>query len=155
LTIPGEDQRTEVLKDLTFIHAPAELLPTWWTQFPVRMPVLAGWAGGTRAEVLTLDSDDALLDQAFAALSHIFEVSKGVLEAELVEFYTHNWHKDPFAAGAYSYIPVGGLEAQTQLARPVADTIFFAGEATNTVGHHGTVHGALATGLRAAREMLA
>jgi len=36
----------------------------------------------------------------------------------------------------------------------VEDTIFFAGEATNTEGHHGTVHGALATGIRAAREIL-
>ena len=27
------------------------------------------------------------------------------------------------------------------------------GEATNTEGHHGTVHGAIATGLRAARQI--
>ena len=141
-------------EDLTFVHAPAELLPTWWTQFPVRTPLLAGWAGGTRAEVLTVESDDALLDQAIVALSHIFRVSKRVLEEELVESYLHNWQKDKFALGAYSYIPVGGLGAQAQLARPVDDTIFFAGEATNTEGHHGTVHGALATGIRAAREIL-
>ena len=147
-------QQEEELKDLTFVHAPAELLPTWWTQFPVRTPLLVGWAGGTRAEVLTVESDDALLDHAIAALSRIFAVSKRMLEEELVESYLHNWQKDKFALGAYSYIPVGGLEAQTQLARPVADTIFFAGEATNTEGHHGTVHGALATGLRAAREIL-
>jgi monoamine oxidase len=154
LTIPGEDERREGLKDLTFIHAPAELLPTWWTQFPVRTPLLAGWAGGTRADKLSFESDDALLDHAFEALRHIFGVSKASLEAGLVEFYVHNWQKDPFAAGAYSYIPLGGLEAQAQLARPVDETIFFAGEATNREGHHGTVHGALATGIRAAREIL-
>jgi monoamine oxidase len=154
LTIPGEDERQEQLKDLTFIHAPAELLPTWWTQFPVRTPLLVGWAGGTRAEKLSLQSDDALLDHAFEALRHIFGVSKQVLEEGLAEFYTHNWQKDPFAAGAYSYVPVDGLKAQAQLARPLEDTIFFAGEAANTEGHHGTVHGALATGIRAAREIL-
>ncbi len=34
------------------------------------------------------------------------------------------------------------------------DTLFFAGEATNSDGHHGTVHGAIATGARAACEIL-
>jgi len=141
------------LKDLTFVHAVAETLPTWWSQFPLRAPVLAGWAGGTRADRLSLESEDALLDHALESLSHIFRTSKPFLEQALVEFYTHNWHKDPFSAGAYSYIPVGGLDAQAHLAQPLDDTLFFAGEATNTGGHHGTVHGAIATGLRAAREI--
>ena len=155
LTLRSEDGDTVDLKDLTFIHAASESLPTWWTQFPVRTPLLVGWAGGTRADRLSLESDDALLDHAFESLSHIFRTSKTVLEQELAEFYTHNWHRDPFSAGAYSYIPVGGLDAQAQLARPLDDTLFFAGEATNTEGHHGTVHGAIATGLRAAREVRA
>ena len=142
------------LKDLTFIHALAETLPTWWSQFPVRAPLLVGWAGGTRADRLSLESEDSLLDHAFESLSHIFRTSKSFLEQSLVEFYTHNWHKDPFSAGAYSYIPVGGLDAQARLAQPLEDTLFFAGEATNTEGHHGTVHGAIATGLRAAREVV-
>jgi monoamine oxidase len=32
--------------------------------------------------------------------------------------------------------------------------VFFAGEATEWNGHHATVHGALASGERAAREVL-
>jgi monoamine oxidase len=140
--------------DFTFIHAPAESLPTWWSQFPVRAPLLAGWAGGTRAETLSLESDDALLDHALESLCHIFRESKPVLEQSLAEFYTHNWHRDPFSAGAYSYIPVGGLDAESELARPLDDTLFFAGEATNSDGHFGTVHGAIATGLRAARQII-
>ena len=139
--------------DFTFIHSPAESLPTWWSQFPGRAPLLAGWAGGTRAEKLSLESDDALLDHALESLSHIFRESKSFLEQALVEFYMHNWHKDPFSAGAYSYIPVGGVDAEAQLARPLDDTLFFAGEATNSDGHFGTVHGAIATGLRAAKEI--
>jgi monoamine oxidase len=149
-TLGGEDD----LRDFTFIHAPAEPLPTWWSQFPVRAPLLAGWAGGTRAERLSLESDDALLDHALESLSHIFRTSKSVLEQSLEGFYTHNWHKDPFSAGAYSYIPVGGLDAEAELARPFEGTLFFAGEATNSEGHFGTVHGAIATGLRAAREVI-
>jgi monoamine oxidase len=140
-------------EDFTFIHSPAELLPTWWSQSPARTPLLAGWAGGTRAEKLSLESDDALLDHALESLSHILRVSKPDLEGSLAEFYTHNWHRDRFSAGAYSYIPVGGVDAEAQLGRPLDDTLFFAGEATNSAGHFGTVHGAIATGLRAAREI--
>ena len=151
LILPGDGD----LKDFTFIHAPAESLPTWWSQFPVRAPLLAGWAGGTRAEKLSLESDDALLDHALESLSHIFRLSKSALEESLSEFYTHNWHRDPFSAGAYSYIPVGGMDAEAQLARPLENTLFFAGEATNSEGHFGTVHGAIATGLRAAHEIKA
>lgn len=155
LTVRGEGDRPASLKDFTFIHAPAESLPTWWTQFPVRAPILAGWAGGTRAEKLLTESDDTLLDHSFQALSHLFGTTKTFFEELLEDFYTHNWQKDPFAAGAYSYIPVDGIDAQAQLARPLEDTLFFAGEATNTDGHHGTVHGAISSGLRASKEILA
>lgn len=155
LTIPAQGNARADLKELTFIHAPQEPLPTWWTQFPADVPLLAGWAGGTRAERLAHESDDALLDHSLQVLSRFFQTAKTSLEGKLEAFYTHNWQTDPFSTGAYSYIPVGGIDAQQELARPVEDTLFFAGEATNTTGHQGTVHGAIATGLRAAREITA
>ena len=34
------------------------------------------------------------------------------------------------------------------------DTLFCAGETLNTEGHHGTVHGAIASGLHAAQEIM-
>jgi monoamine oxidase len=154
LTLPGEKNERADLKKMTFVHAPAEVLPTWWTQFPVTTPLLTGWAGGSRADTLSLESEDSLLEHSLESLSHIFMTSKQFLEDSLQQFYTHNWHKDPFTAGAYSYIPVGGLAAPSELAKPLEDTLFFAGEATNDMGHHATVHGAIATGLRAAKEIL-
>lgn len=155
LTIQGEHNGSEDLQELTFIHAPQEPLPTWWTQFPGDALLLAGWAGGPRAEKLAHESEDALLDHSLQVLTHIFQTPKNFLEAKLEAFYTHNWQTDPFSTGAYSYITVDGIDAQAELARPVEDTLFFAGEATNTTGHQGTVHGAIATGLRAAREIKA
>jgi monoamine oxidase len=68
--------------------------------------------------------------------------------------FTHDWQADPFARGAYSYAAVGGMNAAETLAAPVANTLFFAGEATNCDGYNGTVHGAIATGTRAAKELL-
>lgn len=161
LSLPADDGTRAELKDFAFIHAPDEMPPTWWTQLPVRAPLLVGWAGGTRAEKLlgatsdvtgsTATSPDALRDQSLAALSHIFAVPVRLIEDSLVDFYTHDWATDPFSLGAYSYIPVGGLKAQAALAEPVENTIYFAGEAANKKGHQGTVHGALASGLRAAQ----
>jgi monoamine oxidase len=46
------------------------------------------------------------------------------------------------------------MDAAAKLAEPVAGTLYFAGEATNADGYNGTVHGAIATGLRAATELL-
>jgi monoamine oxidase len=68
--------------------------------------------------------------------------------------YYHDWQLDPFARGAYSYITVGGAAARAALAAPLADTLFFAGEATDTEGEAATVTGALQSGVRAAREAL-
>jgi uncharacterized protein with NAD-binding domain and iron-sulfur cluster len=47
------------------------------------------------------------------------------------------------------------MGAPQALADAVKDTLFFGGEAANKEGHNGTVHGALASGKRAAREVMA
>src|SRR2546426_5360317 len=57
--------------------------------------------------------------------------------------------------GRSAPVPVGAITAPVKLAEPIANTLFFAGEATNTAGHSGTVHGAIATRYRAADEILA
>jgi len=51
-------------------------------------------------------------------------------------------------------VAVGGHGARRALAEPLRDTLFFAGEAADFEGEHGTVAGALQSGARAAREVL-
>lgn len=64
------------------------------------------------------------------------------------------WAADPFALGAYSYLPVGATPAdRATLAEPVRDRLLLAGEAT-WVDAPATVHGALASGRRAAQRLL-
>jgi monoamine oxidase len=153
LALPcGEGKRS--LSGMSFLHAPEAAVPTWWTARPLLAPLLVGWAGGTAADRLTSKGEGFLVESALASLSQILGVARADVDGQLEAAYTHDWQADPFARGAYSYLPVGGLEAQNILARPVEDTLYFAGEATNTDGHNGTVHGALATGVRAARELL-
>jgi monoamine oxidase len=136
---------------LGFLQTAAEAFPTWWTSYPVLAPLLIGWAGGPAADALSGLADEAILERALDILSRVFRVSA---RSRLAAWYLHNWQTDPLAGGAYSYIGVHGLADQRALAEPVADTLFFAGEATELDGHHATVHGALATGERAAREVL-
>ncbi len=131
-----------------FAHAFEEPIPTWWSDD--RGPMLVGWAGGPKADALLRLARVRLVDEALGILSRIFGVRKDSLHRRLSAVHTHNWRTDPFSRGAYSYIPVRGLELPGTLAAPVADTLFFAGEACEV--ESGTVHGALASGLRAAKE---
>ena len=68
--------------------------------------------------------------------------------------FSHDWQADPFSRGAYSYAAVGGSVAGEELGAPLDGTLFFAGEATESDGQNATVHGAIASGKRAAREVL-
>jgi len=152
LDIPGAG--VEDSRQLGFIHYPEAPIPTWWSLLPLHAPVLVGWAGGTGAEKFAAKSESELVSEALHSLKRIFGVSETSLRNALLHSYWHDWNADPFSRGAYAYLPVNGLDMQQQLARPVQDTIFFAGEATS-LGHIGTVHGAIDSGQRAAREILA
>jgi monoamine oxidase len=154
LKLPAADGSTKDLSQLAFIHAPREAVPTWWTQAPTRAPMLVGWAGGLHAEQLLAENRKDLIDEGLESMSRIFRISRAEIETLVESSHTRNWSSDPFSRGAYSYVPVGALAAQGELGRAEADTLFFAGEATNTDGHSGTVHGAIASGLRAAHEIM-
>jgi monoamine oxidase len=65
-----------------------------------------------------------------------------------------DWGGDPWSAGAFSYPHPGVGQAACDWAAPVRRTLFFAGEATTAGSVTPSVHGALRTGLRAAREVM-
>lgn len=141
------------ISDAGFLFSDERLFPTWWTALPVRAPVLTGWSAGPHADELAGKPYPTLISAALATLARITGSSAEHLSGMLEASYLHNWHEDPFARGAYSYVPAGAIAARKTLAEPVAETLFFAGEATNTQGHGGTVHGAIASGLRAVVQM--
>ncbi len=66
------------------------------------------------------------------------------------------WTADPYSRGAYSYCRVGSpYEADIRaLGAAVGSSLYFAGEATS-VDYPSTVHGALLSGQRAAKQVLA
>jgi monoamine oxidase len=140
---------------LSFIHAPEQPVPVWWTQRALRAPVLVAWVGGPRGVALGTLDRDALVDTCLASLAATLGREVGEVREEFVAAFTHDWSHDPFARGAYTYARVGGADAGARLAAPLHDTLFFAGEATAAGGNTGTVHGALESGERAAHEVLA
>jgi monoamine oxidase len=138
-------------RDFGFIHDFDAPLPTWWSD--PRGPVLTAWAGGSKAESLMSRSSADLEEIALETIAKLLNHNSGAVRQQLVRSYTHHWASDPFARGAYSYIPVNGLDLPKTLAAPVDGTLFFAGEATVSDAQMGTVFGAMESGLRAAREI--
>jgi len=133
--------------DAGFFQAPDLTFPTFWTARPVHAPVLAAWMGGPGAARLGQRPVAEVVRTASDNVQSLF----GGHPLELEAAYWHDWQSDPFSRGAYSYVTVGGQNARGELAAPLNDTLFFAGEATDSEG--GTVTGALHSGTRAAREV--
>ncbi len=121
--------------------------------WPLRLPMLTAWAGGPRALALAGLTKPALKRAAVESLGEIFGRRASKILVLLEGFHAYDWASDPLSRGAYSYVTVGGARAG-RLARPIEKTLFFAGEATDTSGQASTVAGALASGQRAAKELL-
>lgn len=139
---------------MSLLTAPGILFPTWWTSEPVQSSRIVAWAGYGQTLQLCEMGEGEVVDHALESAAKIFRKKKAHLEASLVRADYHNWTKDPHTRGAYSYVKTGGISAQSQLAKAIEDTIFFAGEACHHRGNHATVDGALETGVWAAKDIL-
>ena len=144
----------ENLDQLSFLHLTRGLFGTWWSAYPGTEPRLVAWCGGPAARTLAGVPPREITARALEELAAAFGRRPAALAREVRQIWVHDWTNDPFARGAYSYQLVGGVEAARSLARPIDGTLFFAGEASDTSGSTGTVHGALASGSRAAAQVL-
>ena len=145
--------RKGALANLTFLQGSDPDIGVWWTLAPLRAPMLVGWAGGRRGAALALLSLDERRELAIGAAARNFGIPRRRLASLLVDCWTHNWEDDPFARGAYSYPLVGGSRAGEMLAKPIRGTLYIAGEATVEESDSGTVHGAIRSGHRAAKQV--
>ena len=108
-------------------------------------PIVVGHVKGPRAAVarkVTWSMSNA------SWLLHQLDPSLGAA----IEVVSHDWGADLFARGAHT-MPTRGSEAGAfEWARPLADVVFFAGEASAGRAGRGLVQGALSSGRRAAQE---
>lgn len=136
-------------KGMSFLFAAGEAVPVWWTSSPDGSPAVTGWIGGPKAAAGP--TGEALRDAAVATLGKVF--GREDVGDLLVDWVAHDWQRDSLTLGAYSFAPVGAAEASDALAQPFEDTLYFAGEHTDTTGHWGTTHAALRSGMRVVKEI--
>jgi monoamine oxidase len=125
----------------------------WWRPGILRddeAPVITAFFGGSAVERFRSLGEDAPL----AAVRDLEDFYGMKLEHRLKHARFVDWPADPYARMSYSYLPLGGGGMRAQLAAPIDNVLFFAGEASNPV-RPSTVHGALESGIRAAEELLA
>ena len=140
--------------EMSFLFSDEGTPRVWWTPSPRSVAQIKGWVGGPKALASEHIDDDTFSQAGLRLLAKMFGETKHHLHELLISWHTHDWRRDPLSLGAYSYAPKGAVSASTATTAPVSDTLYFAGEHTDTTGHWGTVHGALSSGLRAAQQIL-
>jgi monoamine oxidase len=141
------------LPELEFLLSDAPV-PTWWSPLPAATPQLTGWLAGPAAQRLRDAPAATLVQLALESLSYLLATPLATLQTQLRAHDVRNWGSEPYTYGAYSYPTVGASAACAALAAPVADTLFFAGEAVYEGPYAGTVEAALVSGQAAAHDLL-
>jgi len=145
--------RDHAPRDLELVHNGGDAFPTFWVRSSGGAHQLTAWAGGPHAQALAGCGAEPLAERAIDGFAHAIGMPRDRLEAAVLDHHFHDFAADPFARGAYSYTRVGGDGAADVLANPLGDRLWFAGEATDRETE-GTVAGALASGTRAANQIL-
>lgn len=117
---------------------------------PFDRPMITLFASGLTAQELFSRGADIAIAEAHLLISKLF--GNDTLK-EITAVRATNWIGDPHFLGAYSVLSPGGGEARAELAHPVEDRIFFAGEATSIDGFS-TAHGAYNSGLAAMKLII-
>jgi monoamine oxidase len=111
---------------------------------------IEAYFGGSLARDLEAEGDAAFLDFALAELTALLGSD---FASRISPLRVHRWGADPFARGSYSSALPGTSENRALLAEPVADRLFFAGEACSP-DHYSTAQGGYLTGIEAAEQVM-
>lgn len=112
---------------------------------------IEAYFGGRLASQLESSDDVGFLDFAVGELVALLG-SNFARRVKLLKL--KRWGTDPFSRGSYSYALPGKADCRAELAAPVEDRLFFAGEACSR-GDYSTAHGAYLSGVAAAEAVIA
>ncbi len=135
------------------LYVPGANPDEWWSSargHGVEVEILTSLATGDKARELLAMPEEQALQSALETLRQAL----GCPELTPGKALLAHWQNDPYALGAYSKASVGASQARRILAQPVGNRLFFAGEHTASNAWAATVHGAYASGRRAAREIV-
>jgi predicted NAD/FAD-dependent oxidoreductase len=119
--------------------------------------------GGDLAQIFEVSDDGWVYAEVSGAqaetIASIFGDPLNIIQQEFEQLYPGAINQITESTlqqwqGNRSYDPVGVGDAREVIASSINNKIFFAGEATHLGGHHGTMHGAMETSLRAVTEIL-
>ncbi|WP_276309735.1 flavin monoamine oxidase family protein [Meiothermus hypogaeus] len=136
------------------LYVPGANPDEWWSSTAghgVGVEILTALATGDKARELLALPEEAALKNALQTLRQAL----GRPDLTPNKARLAHWQDEPHILGAYSKASVGASKARSVLARPVGYRLFFAGEHTASNAWAATVHGAYASGRRAAQEILA
>jgi len=129
------------------------IIPTWWTQYPHRKPLLTGWIAGPSSVKMKNYSEKKFKNLLLTSLSSIFSMPFKELESRLKIFEIMNWINEPHILGGYSYSTLKTEMARDVLLTPFENKFYFAGEYL-TKNSSSTVDDALKSGRYAAEQIL-
>jgi monoamine oxidase len=91
-----------------------------------------------------------MIDYARTQLSSVFgsQVNRAIGKTDAT-----GWNSDPRIRGAYSMAGPGAAGQRAQLAQPIGERLFFAGEATSITAY-GSAHGAYQSGAAAVQAVI-
>lgn len=119
---------------------------------PLGSNLIVGFYGGSQARRFEQLGDKAAVDYAKAALTQMYGAALVARIRDDQTKVTH-WGKNPWSLGAYSAALPGASKMHAELAKPVDDLVFFAGEAAGPVEYNGSLAAAFVAGLRASRAV--
>ena len=121
---------------------------------PQRTNILNAWQGGPKAYEMSFWSEKKRIVVALRTLSRMTGRSLSYLQDHYLGHFTHNWSQDPFSLGAYSYQGILKGRENTLIRKPFEKRILIGGEGSSQGSDQGTVHGALLSGERCAKQIL-
>ncbi|MEM9332036.1 MAG: NAD(P)/FAD-dependent oxidoreductase [Pseudomonadota bacterium] len=104
------------------VPTPACYFLTW----PFDFNLMIGFVGGDFGWELSRSGSDAAID---FALGELVKIMGSDIRKHFVKGYLTDWASNPLTLGAYAAPRPGHYGARQSLAKPIADRIFFAGEA--------------------------
>jgi monoamine oxidase len=124
---------------------------TWLSsEVMVNEPVIYSFFSGEFSRNMEKETDDYIIEEAMKSLKVAYGNDIPEPEAYLIT----RWGMEPYILGSYSAPGHNqdDLKLRTELANPIQNKIFFAGEATSVLEYAFT-HSALYTGLREAKKI--
>ncbi len=116
-----------------------------FTEFAGQPTLLALYYGEFARTTQDTKNESEIAAEARGILSKILGP---IPEPEAV--FVTDWRTSPFSLGSYSYLPIGATaDDMRELAQPLEDRVFFAGEATEH-NLYATIDGAMISGMREA-----